>query len=203
MISISNLTKIFEDNIIFEKLNINIESGEYIIFSGKSGCGKTTLLNMIGGLEPFNEGSIIIDGIDISNKRNHLKFFGEKVGFLFQNFALIENKTVRENLEMVKKSNRTNTSIEDALKSVGLLEKIDNKIYSLSGGEQQRVALSRLMIKKCDIILADEPTGSLDSENAIKVLEILEDLWREGKTLILVTHDEKIKMRGKRLINLC
>ena len=109
---------------------------------------------MIGGLEPFNEGSIIIDGIDISNKRNHLKFFGEKVGFLFQNFALIENKTVRENLEMVKKSNRTNTSIEDALKSVGLLEKIDNKSPVLYDTYDK--SLRDLEIGRIDAICGDE-----------------------------------------------
>lgn len=121
---------------------------------------------------------------------------------MFQNFALVENKTVKENLKMVRKESRTQVSIEEALKSVGLEDKVNNKIYTLSGGEQQRIALARLMIKKCSIILADEPTGSLDRENTDIVLEILEKNHQQGKTIIVVTHDEYVKKRGERIIEL-
>ena len=121
---------------------------------------------------------------------------------MFQNFLLVEDKTVRQNLELIRKSNSSGVSISDALKFVNLSDKIDSKVYTLSGGEQQRVALARLIIKKCDIILADEPTGSLDRKNADRVLSILEDLNRRGKTIVLVTHDESIKMRGWRVITL-
>lgn len=124
------------------------------------------------------------------------------VGFLFQNFALAEDKTVEQNLKLVRKTSQSGVCVEDALKRVGLLDKLKNKVYTLSGGEQQRVALARLMIKKCDIILADEPTGSLDSKNADAVMDILRSLNAEGKTIILVTHDEKIKKQGKRVIEL-
>lgn len=111
-----------------------------------------------------------------------------------------ENRTVRKNLEMVAKRNRTEVTIEEALREVGILEKIDEKFCTLSGGEQQRVALARLMIKKCDIILADEPTGSLDKDNAMIVINILKKQNEKGKTVIMVTHDEELKKVGKRVI---
>lgn len=202
MIEIKGVSKAFSDHKIFDNLNLEIQNGEFVIFSGVSGCGKTTLLNMIGGLEPADSGTILVDGIDISKRKNKLDYFSKKVGFLFQNFALVEDKTVEQNLKLVRKSSQSGVGIEDALKRVGLLEKLKNKVYTLSGGEQQRVALARLMIKKCDIILADEPTGSLDSKNADAVMDILRSLNAEGKTIILVTHDEKIKKQGKRVIEL-
>src|SRR5690625_2637779 len=110
MIYIENLSKSFESKVIFKKINIKIENGEFIAFSGPSGCGKTTLLNMIGGVEPIDDGSIIVDGIDVHKKKNQLLYFREKVGFLFQNFALIDNKTVKDNLEIDRKSTRLNSS---------------------------------------------------------------------------------------------
>ncbi|ANB55928.1 ABC transporter family protein [Anoxybacillus sp. B7M1] len=202
MIEIRNLTKKFDEKIVFSNFNLKIEDGEFVIISGSSGCGKTTLLNMIGAIEKIDHGDIIVDGIDIKNKRNHLHYFRTKIGFLFQNFALVDNKTVKENLKMIRKDCRTDLSIEEVLRKVGLEEKINKKVYTLSGGEQQRVALARLMLKKCDIILADEPTGSLDKKNAEAVLDILNQFNEQGKTIILVTHDEEIKKRGNRVVNL-
>ncbi|XKO55885.1 ABC transporter ATP-binding protein [Lysinibacillus fusiformis] len=202
MIEILNLSKSYEKRELFNGFNLAIQDGEFVIFSGPSGCGKTTLLNMIGAIEKIDSGKILVDKNDISVKKNQLDYFGNRVGFLFQNFALIEDKTVLYNLKMIKQKNRSNVSIEEALKSVGLLNKINDKIYTLSGGEQQRVALARLMIKKCDIILADEPTGSLDKNNADVVMSILKGMNDSGKTIILVTHDEEIKKRGKRVIEI-
>lgn len=147
-------------------------------------------------------GDVFVDGINLNNQKNHRSYFSDKVGFLFQNFVLIEDKTVRKNLELIRKTNSSGVSIDEALEHVGLADKIDSKVYTLSGGEQQRVALARLMIKKCDVILADEPTGSLDTKNAERVLSILEELNRNGKTVILVTHDETIKKRGWRVVEL-
>lgn len=120
----------------------------------------------------------------------------------FQNFALIENMTVRKNLELVQKKSRSDMSNEDALRRVGMSEYIDKKVCTLSGGEQQRVALARLMVKKCSIILADEPTGSLDAVNASKVMDILSDLNKMGKTVVMVTHDTKYQAIGSRQIDL-
>ncbi|MDS1030942.1 ABC transporter ATP-binding protein [Bacillota bacterium LX-D] len=193
MIKIKNVSKAFEDKILFSNLTLNIEDGEFVIFSGPSGCGKTTLLNMIGAIEEIDSGEILVDGIDVSKRKNQLKYFRNKVGFLFQNFALVDNKTVKENLKLVRKDCKNDITIEEALEIVGLKDKLNKKVYTLSGGEQQRVALARLMLKKCDIILADEPTGSLDKNNAEAVLNILKQLNEQGKTIILVTHDEDIK----------
>ena len=118
------------------------------------------------------------------------------------NFALIENKTVEQNLELIRKGSRTNYTIEEVLERVGLGSKRNSKVYTLSGGEQQRVALARLFLKKCDIILADEPTGSLDAKNAQIIMDILLSLNAEGKTVIIVTHDRKIKDKAQRVIEL-
>ncbi|AOY77591.1 ATP-binding cassette domain-containing protein [Clostridium formicaceticum] len=202
MIEIKNLHKAFDQKVLFDNFNMNIESGDFVIFSGVSGCGKTTLLNMIGALEKVDSGTIKIDGIDISKRKNQLKYFSEKVGFLFQNFALMEDRTVNYNLNIIKKKNRSEIEIREALHRVGLEDKLNSKIYTLSGGEQQRIALARLMVKKCDLILADEPTGSLDKDNANKVMAIMKELNDEGKTVIVVSHDENIKKNGKRVINL-
>ncbi len=202
MIELINVSKCFEEKVLFHNLNLTIENGEFVVFSGPSGCGKTTLLNMIGALEPFDEGKILVDGIDISKKKNKLIYFKSKVGFIFQNFVLMEEKTVRQNLEIIHPKNRTKISMEKALELVKLSDKIDSKVYTLSGGEQQRVALARLLIKKCTLILADEPTGSLDRHNAKLVMDILKILNKYGKTVILVTHDEELKKEGKRMIQL-
>lgn len=200
MIEIKNLTKKFDEKTIFSDFSLTIKNGDFIIFSGPSGCGKTTLLNMIGAIEKIDDGEIIVDGIDIRNKKNHLNYFKMKIGFLFQNFALVDNKTVKENLKFIRKDSKTDLSIEEALGIVGLRDKLNKKVYTLSGGEQQRVALARLILKKCDIILADEPTGSLDKKNAEAVLDILKQLNKHGKTIILVTHDEDIKRQGNRVV---
>ncbi|MBU3192282.1 ATP-binding cassette domain-containing protein [Clostridium bowmanii] len=202
MIEIKNICKKFDEKIIFSDFNLTIQNGDFIIFSGPSGCGKTTLLNMIGAIEKIDNGEIIVDGIDIKNKKNHLNYFRTKVGFLFQNFALVDNKTVNENLNFICKNCKTNLSIEEALSIVGLEGEKNKKVYTLSGGEQQRVALARLMLKKCDVILADEPTGSLDKKNAESVLNILKQLNKLGKTIIMVTHDEDMKKQGNRVVNL-
>lgn len=202
MIELTNVSKAFEETVLFDKLNLRIKTGEFVVFSGPSGCGKTTLLNMIGALEPFDRGSILVDGIDISKRRNKLPYFRNKVGFVFQNFVLMEEKTVRQNLELIQPKNRTKISPEKALELVKLDGKMDSKVHTLSGGEQQRVALARLLVKKCSLVLADEPTGSLDRENAAVVVSILKILNKMGKTIILVTHDEEIKKQGKRIIEL-
>lgn len=192
MIEIKNLSKSFGEKVVFRKFSLKIEDGEFVVFAGNSGCGKTTLLNIIGALEKPDDGQVLVDGQDIYKIKKTEDYFTYKVGFLFQNFALIENKTVRKNLEYVQKKARTDISVEEALKRVGIEDKIDTLIYKLSGGEQQRVALARLMYKKCDIVLADEPTGSLDAQNAKIVIDFLHDLNKQGKTIVLVTHDEKI-----------
>ena len=202
MIEIRHLYKSFEEKKLFSDLNLTIDDGEFVVFWGESGCGKTTLLNMIGSLEKIDKGEILINNKNIFLRKNQREYLKNEVGFLFQNFALIESKTVRENLDMVKKQVRSEYSVEQALEYVGLSDVIDKKVYKLSGGEQQRVALARLMIKKCSVILADEPTGSLDPNNADKVIELLKSLNGMGRTIVLVTHVEKYKQMGFRTIEI-
>lgn len=202
MIGIMNISKAFGEKVLFRDMSLKIPDGSFIVFAGKSGCGKTTLLNMIGGLEKPDSGQIIVDGMDIYKKKNMTAYFTFKVGFLFQNFALVEDRSVYKNLQLVQKKARTDRTIDDILDELGILDKKDEPVYKLSGGEQQRVALARLMYKQCDIILADEPTGSLDNENAEAVMTILHRLNEQGKTIIVVTHSEKIILGEQWVVNL-
>lgn len=202
MIEIKNISKSFDGKKIFDNFSLTINKGEFLIVTGASGCGKTTLLNMIGAIEKPDNGQILIDGKNMTLRKNRLEYFKKGVGFLFQNYALVDNKTVKENLEIVKGNSKNSISIDDALKQVDLEEKADKKVYKLSGGEQQRVAIARLIIKKCDIILADEPTGSLDSKNGETVIELLKQLQNGGKTIIMVTHDSRLEKYGDRVIKL-
>ena len=161
MIELKNVTKAYGNKTIFSKLSFKIDTGEFVVFSGKSGCGKSTMLSLIGGIEKATSGQIIVDGTDITNNYNRIKYFSEKVAFLFQNFALSENKTVKQNLEMVPKKSRSGVSIPDALKAVGIEDKLNEYIYTLSGGEQQRVALARIMIKNAILSLQMSPQARL------------------------------------------
>ena len=202
MIELKNVKKSFGERVLFERLNLTIPDGEFAVLIGTSGCGKTTLLDMIAGIEPIDSGEIFVDGMNILKRRNRLQYFQTKLGMCFQNFALIENMTVRKNLELVQKKSRSEMSAAEALERVGMSDYLDKKVCTLSGGEQQRIALARLMVKKCSIVLADEPTGSLDAYNAAEVMQILSDLNTMGKTVVMVTHDTKYQNIGTRQISL-
>ena len=202
MIELNNVNKKYGDKVLFSNYNLHIAKGEFVVISGESGSGKTTLLNMIGSLERIDSGQITVEGIDIMRRRNQLSYYRNTVGFLFQNFVLLEEKTVYQNLNMIRKGNRSTISIQEALEKVGMSDFVNAKVYTLSGGEQQRIALARLMVKKCDLILADEPTGSLDEKNAKKVMSILKQMNEKGTTIILVTHSEELKQQGGRVIEL-
>ena len=202
MVIIENLNKSFENKILFKDFNLKIEKGSFVVISGKSGSGKTTLLNMIGGIETIDSGNVIVDGIEVHKGKNKRKYYQETVGFLFQNFGLLENKTVKQNLDLIKKDNRNDVTVSDVLMRVGLSGMEEKKVYTLSGGEQQRVALARLMLKKCSIILADEPTGSLDEGNSKRVMDILHELNEMGKTVLLVTHNKDIIESEGNVINI-
>ena len=192
MITITKLNKSFEDHVIFKDFSLEIGDREFIVFTGPSGCGKTTLLNMIGGIESVDSGEIKVNDYVVTNKKNLRQYFQKYVGFLFQNFALVETKTVEENLKLINHKAKNEMTMQEALKKVGMEGKEKQKVYSLSGGEQQRIALARLMLKKCDVILADEPTGSLDRDNAVQVINILKSFKENGKTVIMVTHDPSL-----------
>lgn len=202
MIELKNVRKSFGERVLFENLNLKISDGEFAVLIGASGCGKTTLLDIIAGIEPIDSGEVLVDGVNILKRRNRLAYYQTKLGMCFQNFALIENMTVRKNLELVQKKSRSDMSLDDALRRIGMTDYLDKKVCTLSGGEQQRIALARLMVKKCSIVLADEPTGSLDADNAAKVMAILSDLNAMGKTVVMVTHDTKYQKIGTRQIDL-
>lgn len=189
VIELKNVCKTFGEQIIFKNMNMTINDGEFVAITGKSGCGKTTLINIIGALEDVDSGEVTVDGIDITQRKNKLTYLQKKIGFLFQNFALVDTKTVRENMELIYHKSRSDISVEKALEMVGMADKIDTPVYQLSGGEQQRVAMARLMVKQCEIILADEPTGALDMANTAQVMDIFKRINESGKTVIIVTHD--------------
>lgn len=203
MIKINNLCKKYGEHIIFNDFTMSISDGELIAITGKSGCGKTTLLNMIGAIEPFDSGNIYVNEYNLSEKKCLLEYYRRETGFLFQNFGLIDNKTVKENLEIIKPRYRNDISVEKALDRMGLLTKMNEKVYKLSGGEQQRIAIARLLLKKSSIILADEPTGSLDRQNGDEVFNILKEINRSmNETVIIVTHDIRLADKCDRKVDL-
>lgn len=205
MISLINISKKFKDKSVIDKLNLKVSKGEFIAITGNSGSGKTTLLNIMGLLEKPDSGDVVINGVKNPNGKQVRILQRDFYGYLFQNYALIENETVESNLKIALKYQKNinhTEKINEALESVGLKGHNKKKIYELSGGEQQRVALARVILKKCEIIFADEPTGNLDKENRDIVFEILKRLNDEGKTIVFVTHDLDLAERAKRVIKL-
>lgn len=204
---LKNIEKSYEKKTVFKDFNLTIEKGEFIGIKGESGKGKTTLLNIIGLMENC-QGSIFIEGEQVSSRdRKKVKqLLKNKIGYLFQNFALIDDFTVYDNLKIVmekKTKEEMRNQMIQALLKVGLKgEYLDRKVYKLSGGEQQRVAVARLILKKSDIILADEPTGSLDRKNSETIMKLLEEFHKEDKTIIMVTHDEKMLEYCTRVVEL-
>ncbi len=167
-----------------------------LAISGESGCGKTTLLNIIGLLEPFDAGEVVIKGHSNikPNSRMATKMLRETISYLFQNFALVDDETVAYNLLLALKYMKLRARdkmerIRQALEAVGLKGYEKQKVFSLSGGEQQRVAIARSMLKPGEIVLADEPTGSVDARNRDVILGLIKGMNRQGKTIIMVSHD--------------
>lgn len=208
MIEVKNICKAYGENIIFNHLNLKIETGSMNAIVGKSGSGKTTLLNIIGLLEDFDEGEVLIEGQPIVFQSKEatmtLRF---KISYLFQNFALIDSMSVIDNLKIAleykdMKKKEKMKCIKEALEKVGLANYENRKIYTLSGGQQQRVAIARVIIKDSPIVLCDEPTGSLDHENAQDIMNILKEMCSQGKTVVIVTHDNHISQQCDRIIEL-
>lgn len=202
MLEMKGIRKGYGKKVLYSDFNLTIEPGEFVVLGGKSGCGKTTLLNMIGSLEKPDAGTITYNGKDIFSRGYQRKYLQNDVSFLFQNFALVENKTVRQNLALVQKKQQSDYTMESALEFVGLTDVLNQKVYQLSGGEQQRVAMARVLMKKSSLVLADEPTGSLDKENADNIIRLLKELNKQGKTIIMVTHMEEYRNAGSRFLNI-
>jgi len=208
IVELKNVTKNFGHKTVLDQVSLEIQEGKIYGVTGRSGCGKTTLLNIIGGIEKATFGDVNILGYhNISPQSSKLKrLLRYHLSFLFQNYALSDNDTVEYNLKMALIYNKAvknkKLAISEALSKVGLKGYEKNKIHTLSGGEQQRVAMARLLLKPTEIILADEPTGNLDIENRDMIFNLLVELNKTGKTIILVTHDPELASKCDVVINL-
>lgn len=208
MIQLKNITKHYDTKTIFDHFNLTIKDHELVAIVGNSGSGKSTLLNIIGLLEEIEDGEIIINHRLISNKKDALLLRRYDIGYMFQNNALVDDYTVKENLDIVLKYSRFNkkeklNAIKQVLSTVGLEGYENRKVYSLSGGEAQRIAFCKLLLKKPKIVLCDEPTGSLDAANTKIMMDLLLEYHHSsGATVVIVTHDLDIAKLCERVIHI-
>ena len=194
---------------VLKGLNLSVSEGEYVAFMGPSGSGKSTLMNILGCLDSLTSGTYILDNQDVSTIKGDAlaEVRNKKIGFVFQTFNLLPKMTAVENVALpalyagVKKAERLKRATE-ALESVGLGERIHHKPNEMSGGQRQRVAIARAIINNPKILLADEPTGNLDSKSGEEVLEIFKKLNDNGTTIVMVTHEEDVAEHCKRIIRL-
>lgn len=196
MLSVEGLTKSFGVRVLWRDLTFDASPGTMTAVVGPSGCGKSTLLNCVGLLEKPDAGSIRFAELDLLrlSRRGARRFRRHNLGYLFQNYALVDNATVARNLDFATGTvwPWSRRSYVDDLASVGLADKVAEKVHHLSGGEQQRVSLARLLVKRPTLILADEPTGSLDEPNAVKVLAIMRGLAENGAAILVATHSAAV-----------
>ena len=209
MIELSHVKKIYDKNGIkttaLSDVSLKIDDGEMLAVIGRSGSGKSTLLNIIGAMDHVTEGQYMYNDVDVTklHGRRFHEFRKEHIAFIFQSFELMPQYTVYENVEMpllVRNVSKTKSLIMDVLKQVGLDDMKDKKIEHLSGGQQQRCAIARAIAMNCDVILADEPTGALDSKTGQEILDIFKQLNEQGCTVIIVTHDMGVAGQCKRQI---
>ncbi|WP_301711020.1 ABC transporter ATP-binding protein [Oenococcus sicerae] len=209
MIEMRHLQKSFGKKTVFHNFDLMIQAGELLAITGPSGSGKSTLLNILGLIENFDAGEYLFFGEKNikANSRLAQIMIRDKINYLFQNFALIETETAEDNLMLALKYYKASKAqkkalIASTLDKVGLSGYSRGKIFELSGGEQQRVAIARALIKPGDLVLADEPTGSLDHENRDEVLSLLTAMHKQGKTVIIVTHDPDVAKQTDRVIEI-
>jgi putative ABC transport system ATP-binding protein len=209
IIEIHDLKKSYDDGTIkaLNGLNLEVKEGEFLSIMGPSGSGKSTLLNMIGALDVADEGSIYVAGIDLMKTKELSEFRSKEIGFVFQMHNLIPNLTILENVEIpMYESDLTSSQMKERamelLKAVGLEDRADQIPTKLSGGQRQRVAIARALVNRPSIILADEPTGSLDSQTGDVILKLLRDLHeKENVTLVMVTHEPYVGNMAERIVN--
>ncbi len=213
MIKTTDLTKIFRteevETTALNKVTLDVKEGEYVAVMGPSGCGKSTLLNILGLLDNPSSGSYIFNGTEVANlkERDRTIFRKGNIGFVFQSFNLIDELNVYENVELPliylkMKTSERKKAVEDVLERMKIGHRAKHFPQQLSGGQQQRVAIARAVVANPKLILADEPTGNLDSKNGIEVINLLTELNKEGTTIIMVTHSDRDAGYAHRVVNL-
>ncbi len=213
MIKTNDLTKIFRteevETTALNKVNLEVKEGEYVAVMGPSGCGKSTLLNILGLLDSPTSGSYLFNGNEVANlrERDRTVFRKGNIGFVFQSFNLIDELNVYENVELPliylkMKAGERKRSVESVLERMKIAHRAKHFPQQLSGGQQQRVAIARAVVANPKLILADEPTGNLDSKNGIEVINLLQELNSEGTTIIMVTHSDRDAGYAHRIVKL-
>lgn len=206
MLVVDRLTKSFGPRTLWRDLSFTADAGDVVALTGPSGSGKSTLLNCIGLLEPPTSGRVEVEGRDITRLRagGARRFRRDSLGYLFQSYALVENASALANLEIAVGGRRraSRADLEDALEQVGLGGRGREPVYRLSGGEQQRVALARLLVRRPRVVLADEPTGSLDADNGRMVVESLREMAKGGCAVVVATHDPEVAAAGSAVVAL-
>ena len=208
-ITLENITKKYGSGeaeiLALNGINLSIEKGEFVVILGSSGAGKSTMLNIIGGMDCASSGKYYVNNVDVTalSDKDLAVFRRHEVGFVFQFYNLMPNLTAKENVELSVRGSKNAIDAENALKLVGLGKRLNNFPSGLSGGEQQRVSIARAIAKRPSILLCDEPTGALDSVTGKNILVLLKDLCKkDGQTVIIVTHNANIALTAERVIRL-
>ena len=215
MIEIKNLVKIYNKGktnefCALKGIGLSIEEGEMVAIIGKSGAGKSTLLHILAAIDSYDKGSYLVDGVSVGDlkEKDRARFRNQKIGIVMQDYALIDEYTIEENVQIplifgkVKGNDVRREKIMTALENVGLAELAKKPVRQLSGGQQQRVAIARALVNNPAFLLADEPTGALDSKTSGEIMDVFEKLNQGGKTVIIVTHDMEVAARCGRVIEI-
>ena len=208
LLSIEHLKKSYDDNLILDDINLEVHQGEVIVLVGPSGCGKSTMLRCINALEPIQGGEIKLNGEKIDPKNKNIAELRQKIGMVFQSYELFPHLTVLDNILLApmkvqkRKKEEADKEAMALLERVGLAEKAKSYPRQLSGGQKQRVAIARAMVNNPKILLADEPTGALDSKSGAHIMDLFRKLNEEGVTIVMITHDEKIAAHAKRTLRI-
>ena len=215
MIEIKNLVKIYNKGktnefCALKGIDLSIEEGEMVAIIGKSGAGKSTLLHILAAIDSYDKGSYLVDGVSVGDlkEKERARFRNQKMGIVMQDYALIDEYTIEENVQIplifgkVKGNDVRREKIMTALENVGLAELAKKPVRQLSGGQKQRVAIARALVNNPAFLLADEPTGALDSKTSGEIMDVFEKLNQGGKTVIIVTHDMEVAARCGRVIEI-